>query len=539
MRHYKPIPRQDIDFDKLVEIADPETKKIPYIPLKIVEDLKKGKKSSPVAETAQPVGKGPAAGAALLAGKGPAAGAALLAGKGPAAGAAPLAGKGPAAGAAPLAGKGPAIDVATPRVKATRLSPGTSKISLFAQLLRLFKLIDLRSIIVKHKADKYKKTFLSWDHLVCMIFAQLTGAGSLREVEAGLALSGGAINHLGLRKPPSKSNLSDANNTRPWQFFKDVFVALQAALSSLRSNSLGKKKFKFKHDVYSMDSSTISLSLEVYNWARYKTRKGAVKLHAILEHESYLPFFAVITDGKKADIKVAEKLKYPKDSILVFDRGYVKLSFFKSLQDSDCFFVTRLKDNMKYEVVGEREPPKAPGRPKITKDPEEEELKKPCILKDQLVKMSIEKSADAYPEDLRLVTAQVEDTRTKEIKEMVFVTNILHLSAATISALYRDRWAIESFFRKIKQNLKIKSFLGTSKNAVQCQIWSALITILLLEFMKYSSKINWHISNLVYVFKLGIHTYYDLYDFLNNPDKFKEYCENRKPPEGYALGRLF
>jgi hypothetical protein len=413
-------------------------------------------------------------------------------------------------------------------------------VTIFAQILEFFKLIDFKVIVDKYNSDKGIKSFDSWPHLVSMIFAHLSGASSLRELVTGIQLAGGSLNHLGMKKPPTRSNLSDANNNRPWQFFRDIFIELKKKLSSLMQHSNGsKRKFKFNNKIYSLDSSLISLTLEVYDWAKYKSRKGAVKLHALLDHQTYLPHFAVITTGKQADIIVAEKIKFPKDAIIVLDRAYRKFSFLNKLSEDNVFFVTRMKDNVQFKVIRKFKPPSLPGRPKVNRDTEDENIIKPTVIKDEYIVLNTSKAAEEYPGKLRLVTAIIEDKRTKKFMEMSFVTNNFHFSASTIAALYKERWAIESFFRKIKQNLRIKSFLGTSKNAVSIQLWVALITILLIEYLKHLSKLNWHISNLVFLLRLSLHSFYNLQELIDKPDRFTEIFESRNIAEDIKFNQLF
>ncbi|MDR2459503.1 MAG: IS4 family transposase [Deltaproteobacteria bacterium] len=517
MRNYIPQTDTDIDFDKLVEIADPKTKVIPSIPLKLRDDAKR--KPKQVIKPAENAGRKspPSADEKASASEK----------------------SQPSADEKPSGSKSN-ISQPLKRFKSPHSKSGASTVTVFAQILTYVKLINFKKIVAKFKSDKYSKSFNSWSHLVTMIFAQLSGASSLRELVYGLNLAAGSLFQLGMRKPPSRSNLSDINSKRPWTFFKDVFMELQHQLTSLMNITGGfRKKFKFKNKLFSLDSSIISLSLEVYDWVKYKATKGAVKLHCLLDHDTYLPYFAVITPGKKADITIAQSINFPKEAIIVMDRGYVKFDFFYKLTTQGTYFVSRIKDNVLFKVIKSIPVPNPPGRPKQFEDYSTDSAK-PHVTRDEYIVLTMPKSTDAYPDKLRLVTAIVKDERTHELMQMSFITNIFHLSASTIAAIYKDRWAIESFFRKIKQNLKIKTFLGTSRNAVHIQIWTALITVLLLEYLKYLSKINWHISHLAYVIRLSLHTYVNLNELIDKPERFNElYNAQHDDPDEFVLRPLF
>jgi hypothetical protein len=545
MRNYKRKNDTDIDFAELVAIADPITKAIPHIPLKLRDETNKkpqqvsnkpakvAEKNCPPAAEAEPSDstKSP-----------PAAEAEPSASKNcqPPAETEPSASKNcqPPAKVKPSNAKGKASQNLK-RFKSPPSKLGASTVTVLAQILTIFKLINFKNIVEKLGTDKFSKTFNSWSHLVSMMFAQLSGASSLRELVFGLQLAGGSLFQLGMNKPPTRSNLSETNSKRTWTFFQQIFSQLQAKLTSMIYQRDGfSKKFKFKHKLYSLDSSTISLSLEVYNWAKYKSTKGAIKLHCMLDHDTYLPSFAVVTTANKADVTIAQKIRYPKNSIVVWDRAYEKFDFYYKLTKQGTYFVSRLKQNVLYEVVESFSVPNPPGRPKKFED-SENDYPKPQVVKDEHIILSKPKTAEAYPDILRLVTAIVKDDRTGELMEMAFITNIFHLSPSTIAAVYKDRWQVEAFFRKIKQNLKIKTFLGTSQNAVKLQVWVALITMLLLEYLKFQSKLNWHISTLAYVLRLNLHAYINLIDLINRPERFKELNKLRHDPDAPVTRPLF
>ena len=273
--------------------------------------------------------------------------------------------------------------------------------------------------------------------------------------------------HLGLRTV-AKSTLSDANNNRSADIFRDTFYSLLEKCRELSP----RHGFRFKNPLYSFDSTLIDVCLSLYPWATYRTKKGAFKVHTLLDHNGYLPSFMVITDGKTHDINVVKDDSYgfpslSPDSILLIDRAYIDYNWLYSLTRSKLFFVVKAKSNMKYTVLGQQEFTKNKG-----------------IVSDCLIMLTDVASHENYPDKLRMVTYI--DQETGELH--VFITNNFKLAARTIADLYKSRWAIEIFFKWIKQNLKIKSFLGTSKNAVMTQIWAAMIYYLLLSFIKFQTK---------------------------------------------------
>ena len=256
-----------------------------------------------------------------------------------------------------------------------------------------------------------------------------------------------------------------------------------------------QRKFRFKHKLLSIDSTTIALSLSLFDWAWYKRSKGAVKLHLVLDHDGYLPHYAVVSDGKQADIRAAKRMSFAPGTMLVFDRGYADYDWWLSLTEQKVFFVTRLKDNADYVVV---EQWAVPGKGKVHKD-------------EVIALVKLEKEAkDCF---LRRIEVWIEETQ----ETLVFVTNHLSLAASTIAAIYKERWQIELFFKALKQSLKVKTFVGTSENAVQTQIWTALIAMLLVKYLQLRSTFGWSLSNLVALLRQQLFVYRDLMSWLNDP----------------------
>ena len=365
--------------------------------------------------------------------------------------------------------------------------------SIFSQILGMIPRLEFQAAVNEHKAERHARGFSSWTQFIAMMFCQLGHAQSLREITGGLAACEGKLKHLGVVEPPKRSTLSYANEHRPWQVYQTVFNQL---LSRCQGEAAAKKrKFRFKHKLLSLDSSVIPLCLSVFDWAHYKRAKGAVKLHMVLDHDGYLPSFAVITDGKTADITAAKRMTFAPDTMLVFDRGYPDYGWWLSLTQQKVNFVTRLKDNAEYGVVEQREVPKNGN-----------------IVRDEIIVLCAQQEIGPQAR-LRRIEMWVEEKR----ETIVFVTNHLKLAASTIAAIYKERWAIELFFKAIKQGLKIKTFVGTSENAVQTQIWTALIAMLLVKFLQLRSSFDWSLSNLIALLRQQLFVYRDLFTWLNDP----------------------
>jgi len=366
--------------------------------------------------------------------------------------------------------------------------------SLFSQILSLFPRNVFADIVRKHKADKHSKGFTCWDQFVAMLFCQLAQAKSLREICGGLACCLGKLKHLGVQDAPKKSTLSYANEHRPWEVYQDLFYQLLKLCQAVAATK--KRRFKFKNKLLSLDASVIDLCLTMFPWADFKTTKGAVKLHLLLDHDGYLPTYVLITEGKKADVTIARKLKLPAGSIVVMDRGYNDYALFGSWTADNVFFVTRLKSNAAYKVLEQRVPPQNRN-----------------IISDEIIQLTGKDASEKCPYLLRLVIAW--DPVKKE--EIVFLTNNLKLGASTIAAIYKDRWQIEVFFKELKQNLKVKTFVGTSPNALRTQIWTALIAMLVLKYLQLKSQMKWSLSNLVAMLRWNLFTYRNLWDWIDRP----------------------
>ncbi len=364
--------------------------------------------------------------------------------------------------------------------------------SMFSQILKLIPRTDFERIVKETGAEYRSKGLSSWSQFVGMLFCQLGRAHSLREIEGGLKSCEGKLAHLGI-EAPARSSLSYANGHRPWELFEKVFYGL---FDIVAAKAVGKKKFRFKNKLVSLDSTVIDLCLSLYDWATYRRTKGAVKLHLVLDHDGYLPCFGLVTDGTVADVKAAWHIAFAPGTIVVDDRGDNDYRLFAEWTDVGVFFVTRMKDNAQFEVVEEREPPQNRN-----------------ILKDQTIRLTGPGAQEKCPHLLRRVEAVREDTGDR----LVFLTNHYGLGASTIAAIYKDRWQIELFFKALKQNLKIKTFVGTSANAVKTQIGTALISMLLLRYLQRSSDFGWSLATLVALLRMNLFTHRDLMAWLDKP----------------------
>ena len=330
-----------------------------------------------------------------------------------------------------------------------------------------------------------------------MLFCQLGRAHSLREICGGLAACEGKLRHLGLQEAPKRSTLAYVNGHRPWTVYQDLFWTLEA-----RCRSGGHQRghgFRFRNKLLSMDATTISLCVSMFDWAHYQRAKGAVKLHLVLDHDGYLPRYAVVTTGKRHEINMARSTDFEPRTILVFDQGYTDARWWKRLTAHEVYFVTRMRADLKYEVVSQREVP--PSRAEK-------------ILSDQEVILPGWRQVGKEGlRGLRRIEVWLEDKQ----EVMVLLTNHPRLAASTIAEIYRKRWEIETFFKSLKQLLKIKTFVGTSENAVLTQIWTALIVMLLLRWLKLKARYGWSLSNLVALLRQQLFVHRDLWTWLDDP----------------------
>jgi hypothetical protein len=364
--------------------------------------------------------------------------------------------------------------------------------SIFSQMLQLFSRTEFERAVAEYHAERHARGFSCWGQFVAMLFCHLGRAQSLREICGGLAASEGKLRHLGLPDAPKRSTLAYANEHRPWQLYRAVFYQL---LSRCREVA-GTHGFRFKNKVLTLDATLIELCASVFDWAHYRRTKGAVKLHLLLDHQGLLPSFALITEGRVHESRVARSLRFEPGTIVVFDRGYADYDWFSALDADGVFFVTRLKENADYGVVERRPVPEGS-----------------AVRHDEII--FLYKAARGGHLDLFLRRVEVWDEEQKRV--LVFLTNHRSFAASTIAAVYRQRWQIELFFKALKQNLRIKTFVGTSPNALHIQIWTALIALLLLKYLQLRARFGWSLSNLAALLRQQLFVYRDLFAWIDEP----------------------
>jgi len=390
-----------------------------------------------------------------------------------------------------------------------------TNLTLFAQIIQTLCRNSFNTLTEKHQTDKYNKGIDSWTHLITMLFCQFSKLNSLRDVTNGLKSASGNLNHLGLKVSPSKSSLSYQNQHREWQLFQDYYFKLLHKLTAIAQ--FRQTRFRIKSKILLLDSTTISLCLNLFDWAKYRKRKGAIKLHTLLDFDGCLPVYINLSDGKLNDAKAAKEIILPADSVVVADRAYVDFENLYRWNKGDSYFVIRLKKSVRFLRLEERELP---------------ENRHQHILVDEYIELEDAKTFAKYPKKLRRVV--VWDEVNQQTIELI--TNQFTWTANTISDLYKARWEIEQFFKDIKQLLKIKSFLGTSPNAVLIQIWTAMITILTIKYLKASAKYGWCMSNLVAFLRLNLLVKFDLNRLLDNPF---EQDTKPIPIQLHVQGKLF
>jgi len=362
--------------------------------------------------------------------------------------------------------------------------------TVFAQILKLVSRHEFESLANKHHHGQKLRRMSRWSQFVALSMAQLSGRSSLRDLVSNLAAQSHKIYHLGCRQV-TRSSLARVNENQPYKLYEALFSKLLHRCQTLAP----RHGFRFKNKLYSLDATVIDLCLSVFPWAKFRTTKGAIKLHVGLDHDGYLPAFVTVSTGKTHGIQQARSMRLPKSSIVVFDRGYTDYAWYNCLNEQGIYFVTRIRRNALYTVLNSYT---------VTQDH--------GITSDQAIKLSGLK-AKHYPSPLR----RIDYTDKQTGKNYVFLTNAFHLGAKTIADIYKDRWQIELFFKWIKQNLKIKSFLGTTRNAVLTQIWVAMCMYLILAYMKFASKLGYSLQQILRLLQLNLFQRRDLINLLKPP----------------------
>ena len=362
--------------------------------------------------------------------------------------------------------------------------------TVFNQILQFLPHYEFEKAVKQFKTDHYVKHFTTKTLFVVHLYSQIRQKDSLRDILCGLRQNQSSWCHIGIKKI-ARSTISDSNNRITYKVYESLFYQMLNKCQTLDKS----RKFKFKNNLYALDGSTIDLCLSVFDWAKFRKRKGGVKLHCLYDIKAQIPAFNVITIAKTHEAVVAQNtdFKLSPDSIITFDRAYIDFKQFYAYEKAKVFFVTRAKENLRFEFLGQQETPHKKG-----------------LQFDHIVQIASPKQREKYPSKLRLIGYW--DSKTN--KTYQFLTNNFKLAAITIALIYKSRWDIELFFKWIKQNLKIKSFLGTSKNAVLSQIWIAMTYFLLLAYLKHQTKFTSSILVLTRIFNETLFSRSHLIDLL-------------------------
>ena len=349
--------------------------------------------------------------------------------------------------------------------------------TVLAQMLKLVPRYEFDVLAREHHHGRKLRRMSRWSQFVAMASGQLSGRASLRDLIENLDAQQSRLYHVGLKRV-TRSSLARVNERQPHELFEALFHKLLARCQ----RHAPKHGFRFKNKLYSLDASTIDLCLKVFPWSHSQQSKGAIKLHVGLDHGGMLPEFVAVTGGKTHDLTAGRALQLPKGSMVAFDKGYIDYQWFNSLNERSISFVTRLKTNARYDVMDQREVNTNKG-----------------LTCDQTIRMTGCKSK-LCTIPLRRIGYQDPETG----KHLVFLTNNFRLAASTIAKIYKARWQVELFFKWIKQNLKIKAFLGTSKNAVMTQVWIAMCVYLLLAYIKFTSKTDLSLQQIIRLMHLNL-----------------------------------
>ena len=350
--------------------------------------------------------------------------------------------------------------------------------TVFAQLLRFVPRHEFEAVAREHRRGQELRAMSRWSQFVALGLAQLTGRQSLRDIVSNLSAQGSKLYHLGV-KTVSRSSLARVNAEQPYTLYENLFERL---LSRCRASAPGHG-FRFRNKLYSVDSSTIDLCLAVFPWATFRRTKAAVKLHVGLDHAGHLPSFVTVTEGATADINAVRMWAFPTGSVVVADRAYMDFKWFRQLQSRGVTFVTRLKRGVRYRVTCEHDVREGTG-----------------VVSDEAIELTSARGRKAYGAPLRRVVYK--DPLMNH--RYVFVTNNTTWVAKTIADIYKSRWEIELFFKWIKQHLKVKRFVGRSKNAVMTQLWVAICMYLLLAYLKFVMRSDWSLHRMLQVLQLNL-----------------------------------
>ena len=371
--------------------------------------------------------------------------------------------------------------------------------TVFAQLLKLVPRHEFEGLAREHGSGRKARKLTRWSQFVAMGMAQLAGRSSLRDIVSNLSAQSRKLYHLGAGEV-SRSSLSRVNADKPWELYEALFGRL---LSRCQASSPGHG-FRFKNRLHSLDATVIDLCLSMFPWAKFRRAKGALKVHVGMDHEGRLPTFVAVTEGRTSDIEVARTLRLPKGSIVAADRAYLDFEWINSLILQGVFLVTRLKKGIRYRVVERRGANRRQG-----------------VTSDQTIEFTSARGRKRCPRRLRRIGCRDLETG----KHCVLLTTNFQLSAKTIADIYRSRWQVELFFKWIKQNLKVKSFVGTSRNAVMTQLWIAMCMYLLVSHLKFASRLGWSRAEILRLLQLNLFERRPLGDLLGNKANDPPACQ--------------
>jgi hypothetical protein len=349
-----------------------------------------------------------------------------------------------------------------------------------SQFLCLLPRYEFQPIVNKYKGDYHTKYFKCWDHLASMMVAHIRQEDSLHDIDITLNAHASKLYHIGIKQCP-KSTLADANELRDYRIYEEFAKTLMHR--ARREYAQTELAVEVDNAVYALDASTIDLTLSLFPWAKFRKTKGAIKLHAMLDLRGNIPAFLYITDGKVHDVKAAPQVPIEPEGVYVVDRAYVDFSWLWAIHQTAAFFVTRLKRSIKWTRVLSHPVDKSLG-----------------LRSDQEILLASKKSKGLYPNRLRRISFRDET----QGRTLVFLTNNFVLPAEAIAALYKARWEIELFFKWIKQNLRIKTFYGTSPNAVKTQIWIAMVVYLVLAILKERYHLDLPMSKLLHFLEVNL-----------------------------------
>ena len=383
------------------------------------------------------------------------------------------------------------------------MNPGKT---IFSQIMSFIPKYEFDKRVIKYKGNYRIRHFSCWDQFLSMSFAQLTYRESLRDIEVCLNAQPNKLYHMGIKGHVSRTNLANANRKRDWRIYAEF---AQVLISHARKLYHDDPEFIVDLDntIYALDATTIDLCLSLFPWAKFRKNKGAVKLHTLLDIQGSIPVFIEITSGLVHDVNILDVLIPEPGSFYIMDRGYLDFERLYRIRENLGYFIIRAKKNMKFQRIESRKVDKSTG-----------------LRCDQVILLSGFNTRKSYPDKLRRV--KYHDYHTDKI--LVFLTNNFDIPALTVAELYRNRWRVELFFKWIKQHLKIKSFFGTSPNAVKTQIWIAISIYVMVAIIRKTEKIELNLYTILQIFSVSLFEKVPIYQLLTDDSLQTFDCDSRK-----------